>query len=310
MKRSVLVVSLALLAGCPGTPSPGEPARDGGLEDAGPPDAGGLDAGGSDAGTFDAGPADGGPPDASVPDAGVDAGERLPRGDRDLRGAPIPDALPLGAYAGITACELLGGTPAPGLGGLAPCGSYAVPVGACSEGMQEPIRGARLFVHEELQVGNTYLGGNDLRFGQEPNVAFVMKFRPGGAGQLPVVGGLPPGVVGQLGFVFAQHPNRGEVAVRFATLSTRPCDFDYARLDAGDPCFQRLAIAGGGALFVDVAPDGVSSRPGCCTVRPGTVYYLSLRWEDPAPATRGRVSCRPTPGSPTFPYCGTSLALQ
>lgn len=289
-------------------------------------------------GASDAGPSldAGAPPDASIPvDAGLDGGVELdagtdvdggptdaglwqPTGDRDARGTPLPQSLPIGTYLGVMGCEFLGGTPAPGFGGSVPCGSYEVPVGQCNAGMRNvtmngvlnTITRASLFVHEAYRVGNTYVGGNDIRYGQHQTQAFIMKFHTGGAGDFPVVGGLPPGALGTIVFNFVNQPNRGEVATRFGVLSTRPCDFDYARLDAQDPCFQRLGIAGGGSLLAHVVPPGVSPGPGHCALRPDTTYYLSTRWEDPLPATRGLISCRPQAGSPTGQHCGTSLAIQ
>lgn len=313
---------LVLVSAACGTPVG---SSDGGSRDAGVgPDAGqALDAGQTtDAGeTADAGePTDAGSPaDAgTTSDAGVDAGLWLPTGDRDVRGAPLPDFLPIGTYAGITACEVIGGTPAPGFGGNAPCGSYEVPVGQCTAGMRGTVTNgvrnqvlrALLFVHEEHRVGNTYLLGNDMRYAQQQNDAFIMKFHTGGAGDFPVVGGLPAGALGAISFAFTGQPNRGQVAVRFASISQRPCDFDYQRLDAQDPCVQRLAIAGGGSLNVHVVPPGVSAGPGFCALRPNTTYYLSTRWEDPLGAARGLISCTPQAGSPTGLQCGTSLAIQ
>lgn len=258
--------------------------------------------------------------------------------DTTTTGAAIPEFLPTGTYASqLIVCELFqqAGIPGPGIpgaGGQSPCGGYPIPVtnttrpaGAynCNAGMANTtvlygggignvthtVNSATMFVFEDLKNGNTYIPGVDLRYPQHQYNAFVMKFRTGGAGEFPAMGGTPPpNVLGQYTFGYVEQGNRGQSAPRFAVVSTQPCDFDYAKLDAGNACYRSLDQQGGGALLVRIVSSG--DAPGYCTLQPNTTYYLSTRWENPAPLSRGLISCRPAPGSLTGQYCGTSLAIN
>ncbi len=193
-----------------------------------------------------------------------------------------------------------------------------MPVNACNTGMlntttsgvPDRILGVNMFVSEEFRLGNTHFYGNSLRWGQEPNQAFIIKFHTGATmADFPAVSSLPPGVLGRMQFAFSNQPNRGEPASLFATLSRSPCDFDTARFDAADPCFRSIPPSSG-ALNFEIAPANVTTSTGQCHLLPDTTYYLNLRWENPAPASRGRISCHPTSGGPTYPYCGVNFTIN
>lgn len=262
--------------------------------------------------------------------------------DTTSSGAAIPEFLPVGTYAGKTlVCETFqaAGVPntgTPGAGGRSPCGGYDItvnnptrPAGAynCNAGMANnttfygggignvtnTITSATMFVMEDLKNGNTYIPGVDLRYPQHQYNAFVIKFRTGAAGEL--ASPMNADIIGQYTFGFVAQNNRGETAVRFAALSTQPCDFDYAKFDQGNACYKNLDQQGGGSVLVQILRDGtVTPTPGNCGLLPNTTYYLSTRWENVgfpgAGAQRGLVSCRPIPGSLTGQYCGTSLAIN
>jgi hypothetical protein len=250
--------------------------------------------------------------------------------DVDINGNPIPETVAFDAYNGITACEGFGadGRPTagvPGAGGYSPCGSYRIPVGHCGDGMLNTntvfgagltdnvnsVLDAYMFVMGPLRPGATYFEGNDIRFAQDKNTAFVIKFQTGGAGEYQLTSGLPAGAVGGLLFVFAQQPNRGTPSIRFAAVSSSPCDFRQDLAQLPDPCYRILNIAGGGNIIADIVPDGVSAAAGHCALRPNSTYYLSMRWEDPTTnASKGLVACRTAVGSPTGTYCGTTLGFH
>ena len=254
-------------------------------------------------------------------------------GDRAYGGVEIPETMSLGAYAGAAEnCEGWGPgglrTPSPGAGGHPPCGSYRIPLGAqlthphygrCNAGMRNDVSmpgsglanmtnsvlGVKMLVEENLQRGNTHIGGNSLTFSQDANEAFIIKFRTGAAGDYDLTSGLSAGAIGGLSFLFAPHTSQGPEAARFAALSTSPCDFDYVQEAAANPCFRQLGTFD--ALHAEILPTG-SSTTGKCTLRPNTTYYLSMRWENPdAP---GYISCRPAVGSPYANNCGTVLGIQ
>lgn len=254
-------------------------------------------------------------------------------GDRAYGGVEIPEQVPVGAYG--TAPEQCEGwgpgglRPAsPGAGGHPPCGSYRIPLGAqlthphyarCNAGMRNDVTpagsglvsvtnsvlGVKMFVEEDLRRGNTHLGGNSMTFSQDGNDAFIIKFRTGGAGDYDPIAGMTPGAIGEMSLAFAPHTSQGREAVRFAAISTSPCDFDYAQEAATNPCYRTLTTFS--AMQVEILPTGTSTT-GKCTLRPNTTYYLSMRWEDPrAP---GYISCRPAAGSPYGNYCGTVLNIN
>jgi hypothetical protein len=264
-------------------------------------------------------------------------------GDVDINGAAIPGSLPTGTYAGQTlVCETFqaAGVPnagIPGAGGKSPCGGYQIaiananhPNGAydCNVGMlntvtppatgtggvTNTINTATMFVFEDLKNGNTYIPGVDLRYPQHQANAFVMKFKTGNAGEFPAIGGsVPPNLLGQYTFGYVAQGNRGESAIRFAAISTKPCDFDYAKFDQANACYKNLNSQGGGALLLQIISGG-NPDPGTCGLAPNTTYYLSTRWEDVGgvnngPA-RGLISCKPQTGAITGAYCGTSLAIN
>ena len=108
----------------------------------------------------------------------------------------------------------------------------------------------------------------------------------------------------------AGQTSRGSDAVRFATLSTEPCDFDqepgreYEKFDAGDPCYKRI-MPSTGVIYAYVMESGTAGGP-YCTLRPNTTYYLNMRWEDPT-AARHKISCV---GNEILGTCGTSLGMQ
>jgi len=262
--------------------------------------------------------------------------------DVSTSGAAIPDSLATGSYAGQTlVCENfmavnIPGNPVPGQGGRTPCGGYDYAVanaarqaGAynCNVGMtgvptpatslkpqiNNNVTSATMFLLEDLKIGNTHIPGVDFRYPQHQYNAFIIKFRTGNAGEL--TGAVPnSNVIGSYNFAFTAQENRGEIATRFAVLSTTPCDFDYAKFDAGDGCYKNLDNNGGGSMLVQILSGGQAAA-GKCGLQPNTVYYLSTRWEDVGlpgfgPA-RGLTSCKPGfINQVGINYCGTSLAIN
>jgi len=249
-----------------------------------------------------------------------------PAGDVSINPAgSIGDPLPVGFYLtnfgqGVV-CEGFGspgagaGTPGtgfPGQGGKSPCGSFEIPVTSdrnqCSSGMTGPnaITNAYMFLSEEMKNGGSYFGGNAMNYAQRKDAAFVIKFKTGGAGEYSTVG-LPPGAVGAINFQYAEQTNRGPSAVRYATISTTPCDFDYLQYDQNDSCRANISFFTGSVL-AQVTTE--TADPGKCKLLPNTTYYLNTRWEDVGirgggQQTRGVISCQPTPGAVTGAYCGT-----
>jgi hypothetical protein len=158
---------------------------------------------------------------------------------------------------------------------------------------------------------NTLMPGVDIRYPQHQYNAFIIKFRTGSAGE---ISGAIPGtnVIGSINFSFSPQENRGEVASRFAVLSTKPCDFDYAKADQGDACY--LKIGSFGNVTAQVL-NGGEAAPGKCGIQPNAVYYLSTRWEDIGTPSfkpsRSLTSCAPGYTNQVgINYCGTSLAIQ
>ena len=243
-------------------------------------------------------------------------------GDIAIDGTVIPDSVPVGTYLPRIplngACEFAGQAGFPGFGPNSPCGSYEIPVGNCNSGMiggiqndgfntENVVNRAFMFVHEEMRVGNTFLGGSSMRYPQHKNHAFVMKFKTGSAGQFPPVtpGSLPAGGLGVIGFDFADMPNRGATdGDRFATISRTPCDFSYTKVDAGQTaCYRPVSAYYGNKIIAQIMTPGSPADANACELNPDTVYYLNIRWESPLPATRGKIGCHSTQ------YCGTSLGI-
>ncbi|MBK8322170.1 MAG: hypothetical protein IPL06_05405 [Betaproteobacteria bacterium] len=262
--------------------------------------------------------------------------------DVSTSGTAIPDSLAPGSYAGLTlVCENfqavgVPGTPTPGQGGRTPCGGYDYAVanpnrqaGAynCNSGMSgvptpanafrpainNTVDSATMFMLEDLKIGNTHIPGVDFRYPQHQYNAFIIKFRTGNAGEL--TGAIPnSNVIGTYNFSFVAQENRGEIATRFAALSTKPCDFDYTKFDAGDGCYRNLDQNGGGSMLVQIL-NGGQAAAGKCGLQPNTVYYLSTRWEDVGFAgfgpARGLTSCKPGYTNQVgLHYCGTSLSIN
>jgi len=255
-------------------------------------------------------------------------------GDRAFNGEAIPEFVAPGTFAGTTACESfiasnLLGAPVPGTGQLNPCGSYDLALSMhpdyerCNAGMLNTtsrydgvgdvvntVQRARMFVNEDITMTSTYFGGNSMRYSQHQNDAFIMKFRTGGAGDYPANVSLPPGAIGALQFTWVEHVSQGQSGIRFAALSTNPCDFDYAKLDANNRCYVGLSIQGGGNIYAQIVPAGVNASPGYCALAPNTTYYLSTRWENPSVPTRGQIACKAVPGTSTGQYCGTNFDFR
>jgi hypothetical protein len=223
------------------------------------------------------------------------------RADYDVSGALIP--APTGA-PGALMCEFVGNPPSPG-GGRGPCGAHQIPVDTCSSGMtgENAITAAWMYVLEDYYPGSPRMG-NSLRFGLRRDHAMVLRFRTGEAGLFE----LPRYVT----IGYEEQSNRGPLAPRFVTLSEKKCDFDYTRTLADgalDGCFKTMA--GGDGLLAQITADGNSPsvRFPYCQLKPDTVYYLNIRYEDAArPSNRGRISC--PAGINAYDTCGQTIAIN
>jgi hypothetical protein len=221
--------------------------------------------------------------------------------DHDVRGILIP--APTGP-AGATMCEYVGMPPSPGTG-PGPCGAYPIAAETCSSGMagENAIRAAWLYVLEDYHPGSPRLG-NSLRFGLRRDHALVLRFRTGEAGRFE----LPRYVT--LGY--EEQVNRGPLAPRFVTLSEKKCDFDYTKTLADgalNGCYRTMT--GGDSLLGRITETGADPAAGFpyCPLKPDTVYYLNIRYEDAGTVSnRGRISC-PT-GVNAHDTCGQTIGIN
>ncbi|MCM2329034.1 MAG: DUF4214 domain-containing protein, partial [Lysobacter sp.] len=233
----------------------------------------------------------------------VDEGCALPgyRADFDVAGNLIP--APTGP-AGAAMCEFPGNPPSPG-GGHGPCGAHQIPVDTCSSGMkgENAITAAWLYVLEDYYPGSPRIG-NSLRFGLRRDNAMVFRFRTGETGLYDFPRYVTMG--------YEEQVNRGPLAPRFVTLSEKKCDFDYTKtyVDGGmNGCYKTMS--GGDSMLAQITATGSdpSVRFPYCQLKPNTVYYLNIRYEDAAtPANRGRISC-PT-GMNAFDTCGQTIGVN
>jgi hypothetical protein len=225
--------------------------------------------------------------------------------DLDINGAPIPPG-PVGA----SMCEQVAPV-FPG-GGPGPCGSYQIPLGNCSSGMS----GANAISKAWLYILEDYPGariGNSIRVGIPRDNAMVFRFKTGPAGNFPEFS-----TTGYrfFGLGYSEQVNRGPSAARFVTLSESKCDFDYTKTLANSTlngCYKTMT--GDDSLLGKVYPAGSAPAPSAdfpyCPLKPDTVYYLNIRYEDASSVgTRGLLSCPVGQGPLGSSQCGAAIGFN
>jgi hypothetical protein len=242
--------------------------------------------------------------------AGVAPGVTCPGGvDLDINGTPIPN--PTGA-PGAVMCDrdpVTGAAiPYPG-SGPGPCGSYRIPVGNCTTGLTgaNAINSAYEYILENIQPGSLRLG-NSIRLTVPRDAAMVFRFKTGPASAFPEFSLAP--FYRNLTIGFDEQVSRGPAAPHFTTISESPCDFDYTKTLAGgslNGCY--VTQSSSGSMLAKIWPAAsVPATPAAdfpyCPLKPDTVYYLNIRYEDASTVSgKGVLSC-PAAG------CGAAIGFN
>jgi hypothetical protein len=79
--------------------------------------------------------------------------------------------------------------------------------------------------------------------------------------------------------------SQGPEVAKFMNISTRKCDFNYANLTNGTYCATTRPLSATLAYTLGAAAIGR------CKLQPNTTYYVNIRNENAAVATRGIDSC-------------------
>ena len=105
--------------------------------------------------------------------------------------------------------------------------------------------------------------------------------------------------------VFINIGPNGTPASTFFSVSTSPCDFDTAKVAAGDKCYASAGTAENG-FTLQITTN--ASSP-VCKLTPGTQYYLNLRFQDARIPTVDACAAQlaTNPGSAT---CGALMQIQ
>jgi hypothetical protein len=241
----------------------------------------------------------------TINDAGGSGGAEF-----DINGAPIP--IP-SFVAGSAMCEFFGYPGSPG-GGGGPCGAYEIPVGNCSSGMTgaNAINKAWLLGIEDYKPLSPR-NGNSIRAGWPRDQAMVFRFKTGTDGEFAsdfaAVG------VRYMTIGYSDQTNRGASAAAFVTISEQKCDFDYSKTaSAGvyNGCYK--AMDTNDALQGKVYPTGTAAPANAypyCTLKPDTVYYLNIRYENVSTVTtRGQISCPIGLGPLGSSNCGFAMTIN
>jgi hypothetical protein len=224
---------------------------------------------------------------------------------------PIPTAAP-----GSAMCESYGNPGSPG-GGGGPCGAYEIPVGNCSSGLNgsNAITKAWLFGLEDY-TPTSPRNGNSIRAGWPRDQAMVYRFKTGTdaafAADFAATG------VRWLTIGYADQTNRGASAAAFVTISEQKCDFDYSKTLAvaganANGCYKNMGS--NDSILGKVYPTGTTAPANAypyCTLKPDTVYYLNMRFEDVTTVNaQGKLSC-PIGGGPVSgaSNCGFAMTFN
>jgi hypothetical protein len=215
----------------------------------------------------------------------------IPGVDTDINGTAIPS--PTGPV-GATMCEFPGMPYGPG-SGPGPCGSYQVPIGNCSSGMTGANAITKVWQYnlEDYQQGSPRLG-NSIRAAIPRDAAMIFRFKTGPASAM---GPLPapttdPNLLRIFNLGYSEQTNRGPSAPRFVTISESRCDFDYAKtLASGTQNGCYVTMTGDSQVLGHVRAAGTSTFP-FCQLKPDTIYYVNIRYEDASTVDRrGTLSC-------------------
>ena len=240
----------------------------------------------------------------TINDAGGGGGVEL-----DINGNPIP--IPTAA-PGSLMCESAGQPGSPGAGG-GPCGAYQIPVGNCSSGLTGPnaISKAWLFGLEDYPGARI---GNSIRVGWQRDHVMVYRFKTGPNSSFPEFQSSP--FFRYLTIGYSDQPNRGASAAAFVTISETRCDFDYAKTPASgvlNGCYKNMGS--NDSILGKVYPAGSVPPPNAdfpyCGLKPDTVYYLNIRFEDVSSVgTRGSLSCPIGQGPFGTSNCGFAMTFN
>jgi hypothetical protein len=114
---------------------------------------------------------------------------------------------------------------------------------------------------------------------------------------------------------YSDQTNRGASAAAFVTISEQKCDFDYSKTaSAGvyNGCYK--AMDTNDALQGKVYPTGTAAPANAypyCTLKPDTVYYLNIRYENVSTVTtRGQISCPIGLGPLGSSNCGFAMTIN
>lgn len=231
----------------------------------------------------------------------------------DVSGAviPIPTAAP-----GANMCEPFGYPGSPGAG-PGPCGSYEIVKDACSSGMTgvNAISKAWLFGLEDY-TPTSPRNGNSIRAGWPREQAMVYRFKTGTDAQFAA--DFAATGVRWLTIGYSDQTNRGASTAAFVTISEQKCDFDYSKTLAvaganANGCYKNMGT--NDSLLGKIYPTGTAAPANSypyCTLKPDTVYYLNMRFEDVTNvSSQGLISC-PIGGGPLpgVSNCGFAMTFN
>ena len=232
--------------------------------------------------------------------------------DLDINNNPIP--VPSGTSGVQMVCgypTYLATTPYPG-SGPGPCGAYEIPVGNCGAGMQpgHTITRAWMYALEDYTPTSPRIS-NTIMMGLPRDQAMVFRFKTGAANLFPT-----PFRYFKLSSDEAQSTHGGFYA-RFISISESKCDFDYSKTLASGTLNGCFVSSGGGITIQGkIWTSGTIPSPGApptgdypyCPMKPDTVYYVNMRWEDASTVNgRGLISCPPGSGPGGSNQCGSAV---